>query len=145
MSISDTKKNHTIKKNITAYLICTIAAFIITKVYGWFGHGVTSPVMTWMFLYPLLGGALVYYVLHLLLPQLDQAKEFRTVSNLYNSAIATLTVGSFLQGIVEIAGTSSTYIRSFQVVGAGFILSSLILLLWGRIKSTKTTPQANHD
>ncbi|WP_177194320.1 hypothetical protein [Trichococcus palustris] len=46
MSISDTNNlQKTIKKNRWAYFSVTFVTFVIAKVYGLFGHGVTSPAM----------------------------------------------------------------------------------------------------
>jgi hypothetical protein len=38
-------------------------------------------------------------------------------TNIYNSGIAILTVGSLLYGILEIAGISSVYIKYYSIVG----------------------------
>ena len=54
-------------KTIEIFIMITIFTFIFNKVYGIFGHGVTSPYMTYMFLYPLVGGVLFLwncYVVH---------------------------------------------------------------------------------
>ena len=39
------------------------------------------------------------------------------ITNIYNSGIAILTVGSLLYGILEIAGISSVYIKYYSIVG----------------------------
>jgi hypothetical protein len=77
--------------------------------------------MTWMFLYPLIGGALVYLLIEILAPRIRNAAGFRLSSNLYNSGIALLTVGGFLNGILEIAGADSPYAFLFGVEGWLFI------------------------
>ena len=113
--ISDIRKKFF--KTIVIFSIMTIFTFIFDKVYGIFGHGVTSPYMTYMFLYPLLGGALFYGIIMLLIPSIVNKKRYRFFYNIYNSGIAVLTVGSFLRGIMEIAGTSSTYLMAYTLVG----------------------------
>ncbi|MFA6809194.1 MAG: hypothetical protein WCR27_09415, partial [Eubacteriales bacterium] len=82
----------------------------------------------WMFIYPLICGALIYFLIERLIPGVSKIRGYRLFYNVYNSGIATLTVGGFLKGILEIAGTSSTYIVLFNVVGWLFVLVGLILL-----------------
>ena len=58
--------------------------------------------MTLMFLYPLVGGAAIYLVFGLIFKKIDY-KSLRIYFNIYNSGIATLTIGSLLKGIIVIA------------------------------------------
>nr|WP_320024369.1 hypothetical protein [uncultured Acetobacterium sp.] len=110
-----------IHKTIGVYAILSLVAIGINFIYGQFGHGVHSAAMTWMFLYPLLGGALFYFLLERLKSGMTQFAPFRFGYNSYNSGIATLTVGSFLKGILEIAGTNSLYLVFFTIMGWLFI------------------------
>ena len=120
----------------------TLLTIVIAKVYGLFGHGVTSPSMTWMFLFPLIGGVAGYSSFRSFLPKNVKANDFRSFSNLYNSGIATLTVGSFLQGILEIAGTNSVYVPYFYVIGAALLVAGLSSLLPGLAKKQ---PEQDRD
>lgn len=110
-----------IRKTIGVYAILSLVAIGINFIYGQFGHGVHSAAMTWMFLYPLLGGALFYFLLERLKSGMTRFAPFRFGYNSYNSGIATLTVGSFLKGILEIAGTNSPYLVLFTIIGWLFI------------------------
>lgn len=103
-------------------------AVILEKIYVLFGHGVTSPAMTWMFLFPLAGGLLIYLVNRAKV-DIEDAERLRSFSNLYHSGIATLTVGSFLKGVLEIAGTDSVYLLYFYIVGFGMVLLGIVPLL----------------
>lgn len=132
----------TIKKNRWTYFGLTLVTLVIAKVYGLFGHGVTSPAMTWMFLFPLIGGVVGYSFIKPLLPKNVTAMDFRSFSNLYNSGIATLSVGSFLQSILEIAGTNSVYVPYFYLSGAVLLAVGLSLLLPGWAKKH---PEQNRD
>lgn len=96
--------------------------------YGIFGHGVSSAAMTWMFLYPLLGGVLLFFLISAFTPEITGMKGYRLFFNTYNSGIAALTSGSFLKGVLEIAGTSSLYILIFYGTGALFLGTGLVLL-----------------
>ena len=111
---------------------------VINKVYGDFGHGVHSAVMTWMFLYPLLGGVLLFLLMDRLLPDTTtRFSGYRLFYNSYNSGIAVLTTGSFLKGIFDIAGTNSSYIALFYAVGWLFIVLGLTVLLALILKGRK--------
>jgi len=118
-----------IMKTALVYLALSLIAIIINYVYGLFGHGVHSASMTWMFLYPLLGGAVLYLLIFLLVPDIARFVAYRMFYNIYNSGIATLSLGSFLKGIFDIAGTSSVYIAVFYAIGELFVALGLVMLL----------------
>lgn len=103
-----------------AFLAFAGLAALVGQIYSLFGHGVRSAAMTWMFLYPLLGGSLIYLLIDLLVPAVKARPAYRLFCNLYNAGIAALTAGSFLKGILEIAGASSPYLPWF--FGAGWLL-----------------------
>lgn len=125
--ISDIRKKFL--KTIVIFVISTIFAFIFNKVYGIFGHGVTSPYMTYMFLYPLVGGVLFYGIIMLFIPSIVNKKKYRFFYNIYNSGIAILTVGSLLRGVMEIAGTSSFYLMVYTLIGWLCIIISISVLI----------------
>ncbi len=110
-------------KNKTAavYLAATVFTIIIDRIYAVFGHGVSSRNMSWMFLYPLVGGFAFYLILGMVFPWITKLAGFRLFCNLYNSSIAIFTVTSFMKGIFEIAGTNSPYILWYQIAGGIFL------------------------
>lgn len=125
------EKREKIVKTILAYIMLSVIAVIVDNIYAMFGHGVRSAFMSFMFLYPLLGGALGYFILWLTAPGVYSGRWYRFGYNLYNSGIAALTVGSFFKGILDIAGTESDYSRLFfllgwvlMAAGAGFLIFS---------------------
>ena len=111
------------------YLLLSAACIAVTNIYALFGHGVRSASMDYMFLYPLLMGAAPYLLLAVLLPRIRRRRFSRAAFNLYNSGIAALTTGAMLNGILEIAGTASTYQPLFMAVGWIFVFIGFILLL----------------
>lgn len=121
-------KKKQIWKTIWIYLILSVTAVVVDKIYGIFGHGVDSPSMTWMFLYPLLGGSLFYFIIERFIPHIIKFSSYRVFYNIYNSGIATLTFGSLLKGIFDIASTSSSYLMFFNMAGGGFIAVGLIMM-----------------
>ena len=122
MSTSGTKSSK--RKRFRAPIVyCCVAAFcfVIARLYGLFGHGVRSPAMDYMFLYPLIGGGIVL-IAALIKPLLTAKarKGSRAAFNLYSSAIACLTVASCLQGVVEIAGTGTVWVLWFRLAAIVF-------------------------
>ena len=104
----------------------TVFCLLCAIIYNYFGHGVHSVHMDYMFLYPLILGVLFYV-------NLNQILQVKVVSrlffNTYNSGIVTLIIGSMLKGIFEIAGTRSPYTRIYMWVGIGLILIGIISYL----------------
>lgn len=116
-------------KMVWIYLILSVISIVVDKVYGIFGHGVDSAAMTWMFLYPLFGGVLFYFVIERIVPNITKFAGCRVFINMHNSGIATLTLASLLKGIFEIAGTNSPYLIYYYMVGGVFIAAGLIIIL----------------
>lgn len=121
-------KNWQLRKTVLVFIVLSLTAIAVDNIYAIFGHGVSSAAMTWMFLYPLIGGALIYFLIERLIPGISRSPGYRLFYNIYNSGIATLTAGSFLKGILDIAGTSSTYTIVFSAIGWLFAAAGLILL-----------------
>lgn len=125
-----TGQNRQILKTVIVYLALSAFCIIFDRVYAMFGHGIRSDSMSFMFLYPLVGGALLFTMLRLFIPQAAGYRYYRLFFNLYNSGIAALTVKSMLEGIFEVAGTSSPYMIVFTVCGWMMIITGLIILLF---------------
>ena len=99
------------------FFICLYVAIgcgIFSATYEHFSHGVYSSFMVWLFATPLVLGALPNLIMWLRKSPLTKGYWWPT---LHAYAIATLTIGSALQGIVEIYGTTSPYIIYFFIVG----------------------------
>jgi hypothetical protein len=107
---------------MTAALFCVL----FDRVYALYAHGVESAAMSLMFLYPLLGGAAMYVVLWHFDPFGERVSYSRCFRNAYNAGLSTLTAASAMQGVMDIAGTSSPYTAVFVVCGA--VLSAVALL-----------------
>jgi hypothetical protein len=128
LDINIKKQSKHFRKTILTYLILSILAIVVNKVYALFGHGVSSPAMTWMFLYPLIGGALFYSLICGFANKIIKFTLYRLFFNIFNSGIATLTFGSFLKGVMDIAGAGSIYLVFYYVVGGLFVAAGLILM-----------------
>ncbi len=118
---SDIRKRMSQNRGIVIYGAASIFCLILFIIYDRFSHNVRSPFMTFLFLWPLLLGALPALVLRLF-PALPRPTYF--TRNAYNSGVAAVTVSSMLRGIFEIAGTASPLqtglmIAGFVMIGAG--------------------------
>jgi len=90
--------------------------------------------MSLMYLYPLAGGMLPFLILGLLVPEAGRIKAYRPAGNLYHSGLAALTVGSLLNGVMEIAGTSSSYLPAFNICGWTLLIAGLFIFLIALIR-----------
>lgn len=112
----------TIKNKIKVYAGITLFCAAFFLIYDQFSHGVRSPYMTFLFLWPLVLGLFPYLLLYYFtrFRQPDKLAE-----NLYHPGVACLTVGSVLRGIFDIAGTTSDYQHYLMIVGYGFLIAGL--------------------
>ncbi len=108
------------------YLCISAFCIIFDKVYALFGHGVYSASMSLMFLYPLVGGVIVFLLLWIFKADADKVTKYRLNYNLYNSGISVLVIGSALKGVFDIAGTSSPYTIIYMICGSLFIAIGVI-------------------
>jgi len=92
-------------------LIFAVFLFVFHIIYNHFGHGITSAFMDLAFVVPLAGAAF-YLILSLLRRTLSPFTE-----NAVYGSVAAFSVGFVLQGIFEIAGTSSGYTVLFFIAG----------------------------
>lgn len=146
MSILDKKeqsKQYRYRKTVITYACITAGTFIFNYVYTIFGHGVRSNYMTCMFLYPLIGGVVFYLFLWRVFPKLILFTGYRLFYNLFNSGIALLTTGSMLKGVMEIAGTSSIYLKFYFAVGYLFLGAGFIVMMILAFHYSKLTKQIN--
>lgn len=118
------------------YLLISLFCVLLGAVYEYFSHEVYSVYMIYAFIYPLLCGALPFAAL-----SLYGSRKFpgRLHINLYNAGIATLTVGSVMQGVVDIYGTTNTLIRIYWYAGLALMLIGVLMFLMSR---PETKPKA---
>lgn len=95
-------------------LLFSILSAVFGAVYEYYSHDVYSNYMLYAFLIPLVGGALLYtwlsFTLKIPLPS--------TIAMcLYNSGLATLTVGSHMKGVLDIYGTENSLLVVYWIVG----------------------------
>ena len=115
---SDIKKIY--YKTIIIYLCASVLTIIFDRVYAIFAHGVSSYAMSLAFLYPLVLGVVFYAIMFFI-------NWYNKVSyNLYNAAVATITIGSILLGVNEIAGADTPYYVLYYYIA--FILFGMSVI-----------------
>jgi len=110
------------KRTVKIYVFTTLFCIAFNYIYSLFSHGVSSPFMSYAFVFSLVLGVVGFTVFG----RLNLGN--RTAFNLYNAGIATLTVGSILQGIIDIAGADTTYPVWYFVIGAVFVAIGGLLI-----------------
>lgn len=116
------------RHKLIRFLAFAAFCLLFSTIYNQFSHGVTSPYMSFLCLWPLILGAVpvfVFMLLHRTVPMF--------VSDLWSSGVVTLTVHSALLGIFEIANTSSPMTTPLYWIGilllviaaAGYVITLL--------------------
>lgn len=114
----------------TAFVYLLVALFFVLfgAVYEIYSHEVYSYYMLYAFAFPLIGGTLVFNILSFL----KLLKYPNAIArNLYHSGIATLTVGSVVQGVLEIYGTTNALSDYYWSVGIVLIVIGVVVGIVG--------------
>ncbi len=117
-------------------LAASAGVFGANLLYSIFAHGVDSAYMTYAFAY-LLALSALFAALSLFAPKVALIKPYRFFLRLSYAAAATLCCGSFIHGVLAIAGTDSGYLVGYTAAGvllAALALSALIAMLITPIK-----------
>lgn len=112
-----------IKRIRNLYIIATILTLTFGIIYELFSHGVYSAYMICAFAIPLIPGVVVFSVLF-------NVKRFPRVNaigaTIYNSGVATLTIGSIFAGVLEIYGTTNKLLYVYPVVGIALVVAGIV-------------------
>ncbi|MGE4277520.1 MAG: hypothetical protein AB7E30_10155 [Lawsonibacter sp.] len=108
------------------YLVISLLCLLFGAGYEQFSHEVYSGYMVYAFVFPLVGGALPFATMALFR---CQRLPGRCSMNLYHSGIASFTVGSMMEGVLEIYGTTNELLLVYWYVGAGFAAAGVLLYL----------------
>jgi hypothetical protein len=122
------------KKTFKPYLIISILLFIVTRVYGLFAHGLSSLAMESTFVVALVGGILMILI-RKTLNEKDASSVWLIFS--YNVSLAFLINHLFIQGVLSIAGGSSSLAILFSRFCVRFALITMILWFYNRFTFRK--------
>lgn len=112
------------RKRLYIYIAVTLFCGLFSFIYELFSHGVYSNFMVYLFAIPLLLGVLPEFFA-LINPRFAVRSSWQPILQAF--AVATLAVGSALQGIVEIYGTTNQFIVYYFVVGVGLAIASSVV------------------
>jgi len=105
-------------------IIATAFIALFGAIYEAFSHGVYSYFMIYAFAIPLIMGVLLYAAL--LIKRKNPRKSFL---NIWNTAIATLSIGCVFKGILDIYGTANDLILVYPVAGAVLAAAGMTMLV----------------
>ena len=119
---------------IGAYLFSTAACAFFGAVYELFGHEVYSYYMIYAFAFPLLLGAIPFFLMQ------KAGKPFPgRAADLIHAGVAALTAGSIVQGVLKIYGTANCLTLAYWITGGVITSAGWILTISGH-RRTKTAP-----
>ena len=119
-----------LKEQGKIYIIVTLVCILFAMIYESFSHGVISNFMIYAFAIPLIFGVGVYYMAYFWkIKKLPNKFENKT----YNAWIATLTIGSIVEGVLQIYGTTNSKIYVYLIAGIVLLISSIISYLLRRV------------
>ena len=128
MYTSDNSRDLAVRISVN-YLAAALFCALFGAVYEIFSHEVYSYPMIYAFAIPLAGGALPFLAFAAGL--LKQWRFPGTISrSLYHAGIAALTIGSIMQGILEIYGTTNMLLWAYWI--AGWLLIAGAVIATGR-------------
>ena len=117
---------------ISGYLLAAVSCAVFGAIYECFSHGVYSCFMIGASAFPLLFGALAFRLLQ------KYGKPFpgKLAENFICAGVAALTVGSIVQGVLEIYGTANPLVTGYWI--AGGLLTAIGWLAAWHEKNTAT-------
>ena len=98
---------------IGGYLLAAALCALFGAIYERFSHEVYSYFMIYAFLFPLMLGGIPFF----LMQSAGRPFPYRA-SGLIHAGVAALTVGSIVQGVLVIYGTSNPLTAVYWIVGA---------------------------
>lgn len=113
-------------KTIKHYLFISLGCFIVSFIYELFSHGVYSNYMIFAGIIPLCFGALFYLLIKNINPFSIKSKY------LYNSFVACLTVWMYINGILEIYGTTNNLVNYYIYVLLGLLVLTITSVIFSK-------------
>lgn len=129
-----------LKKHLIFNLAGTLFLALFGAIYETFSHGVFSFYMIYAFAFPLVLGVTLYLILLFV-----RKYPNRVFLNLWNSAIATFSVGSVFQGVLEIYGTTNSLSVVYPAVGGILAASALASLAVTNLRKHTNSGVSKYD
>ena len=126
------------------YLIAAAAVAAAGAVYEIFSHGVYSYYMIYAFMVPLAGGAIPCLLAAAGGKKRRAGGQGSSLSaKLQLAAVATLTAGSLMKGVLEIYGTTNRLTVIYAAAGLALTAAALITFALPRLWPRGQTPWPN--
>ena len=123
MCTSDTDTSRSMAKKALIYLLISIFCALFGAIYELFSHDVYSFYMIYAFAFPLMGGTLPYLLRCLCRKHLIFQGG---ISVFWHAAVATLTIGGIIQGVLEIYGTTNQFTIVYWYAAAILLLLHIL-------------------
>ncbi len=126
MFTSDTEKRAALPlKTALVYLGVSLFCALFGGVYEAFSHGVYSYCMLYAFAFPLVLGTAPYLLLSYRRVRIRSA----AAQSIWHAGVATLTVGSIVNGALQIYGTTNPLTAVYWILGGAMLLLASVLVL----------------
>lgn len=125
------------KKTMIKILLAALGLEILTRFYGLFAHGVSSVMMEVMPVTALIGGLILVGMKTMIRHETKLAEWFDLIGI---CALALLINYQFMEGVLTIAGGSSSLAIWLLNLSLGFALLALILLVKGLRRKSPINP-----
>ena len=130
---TDRERIHFFKAGFV-YLIVTIFCALFGAIYENYSYEVYSYYMIYAFAYPMIMGVLPFMIIY----KCEKIRMPGRISeNLYNAGVGTLTIGSIVEGVLLIYGTTNVLSKIYFVVGIGMVVLGIVSYLLQCIGSAK--------
>lgn len=110
-------------KHLQIYALMVVLCGLFSSVYQYFSHQVYSDYMVYAFTIPLLLGV-TPHAIFAAYPRWNKGCYWQKMTQAF--AIAVLTVGSIVQGMLEIYGTTSPFTIYYLVIGSLLLTFSCV-------------------
>ena len=131
MSISDINWMNKMGKTAFCYLLISLFCILFGAIYEIYSHGVYSYFMLYAFVFPLVGGTLLF----LTMAFFKAPTPSRVALNLYHSGIAALTTGCLFEGVLEIYGTTNRLVSVYWALGILFLMMAIFIYSLFQVKN----------
>lgn len=121
------------RRTLLRSLIMTVSSGLFTVVYNYFGHGISSWYMDYLFLPPLIGALLIPFVLCCIC---GLKKIPRLTAELWFAGVFTVEGYFLVRGILEIAMASSPYLPVYLWVAGALFLAAAGYWIFGKKKTS---------
>ena len=122
--------SHKAQKTAFIYICVSIFCALFGGVYEYFGHGVLSFHMIYAFAFPLVLGALPFLIINGK-PSIPYPSPLS--ASLLHTGISTMTVGSIVQGVLDIYGTTNR-LSIISVYASAILVAASIITYFIKIK-----------